>query len=43
MHELGLVDKRALTEPYRPVAYTLTPRGKKIAALVEEIEKAVIQ
>ncbi len=41
MEKLGLVQKRALSEPYRPVAYWLTPKGKRLAALVEEVESVI--
>lgn len=30
---------RVLNEPYRPVAYSLTEKGKRLSELVTEIEK----
>lgn len=38
MEKQGLVQKRALTEPYRPVAYRLTENGRKIGTIISEIE-----
>ena len=38
MEELGLVEKKALTEPYRPVAYSLTETGKKLAKIAQQLE-----
>lgn len=38
MEKLGIVKREVLNEPYRPVAYSLTERGKKLAALLKEIE-----
>lgn len=34
-----LVSKQVLNEPYRPVEYSLTERGRKLATILEEIEK----
>jgi DNA-binding HxlR family transcriptional regulator len=34
-----LVNREVLNEPYRPVAYSLTDRGKKLTELVIELEK----
>ena len=34
----SLVSRRVLDEPYRPVAYSLTEAGRKVAALVKEME-----
>jgi DNA-binding HxlR family transcriptional regulator len=38
MEEQGLVQKKALTEPYRPVAYWLTDKGKKVSEAAEFLE-----
>ena len=35
----SLVTRKVLDEPYRPVAYSLTESGKRVAALVREIEQ----
>lgn len=34
-----LVTKEVLNEPYRPVAYSLTDRGKRVANLLAELDK----
>lgn len=34
-----IVDREVLDEPYRPVAYSLTEKGRKLSQLVAEIEK----
>jgi DNA-binding HxlR family transcriptional regulator len=39
MEAAKLVDRKVLDEPYRPVAYSLTEKGKKLSQLVAEIEK----
>jgi DNA-binding HxlR family transcriptional regulator len=39
MEAAKLVDREVLDEPYRPVAYSLTEKGKKLSLLVAEIEK----
>ena len=39
METAKLVRKEVLNEPYRPVAYSLTDKGKKLAQMVTEIEK----
>jgi DNA-binding HxlR family transcriptional regulator len=36
----SLVKRTVLDEPYRPVAYNLTDFGKKVAALLVELESA---
>jgi len=36
--EEGLIRKQVLNEPYRPVAYSLTKQGRKIAKFMEQIE-----
>jgi DNA-binding HxlR family transcriptional regulator len=38
MEQLDLVQKKALTEPYRPVAYWLTDKGKRVAEVAEMLE-----
>lgn len=38
MEKLGMVKRELLNEPYRPVAYSLTEKGKKLATLLKEIE-----
>lgn len=39
MEAAKLVRKEVLNEPYRPVAYWLTERGRKLSQMVAEIEK----
>ena len=39
MEAAKLVDRKVLDEPYRPVAYSLTEKGRKLSQLVAEIEK----
>ena len=34
-----LVDREVLDEPYRPVAYSLTEKGRKLSQLAAEIGK----
>ena len=34
----GFIEKRALTEPYRPVVYSLTEKGVKLAKIIEQLE-----
>jgi DNA-binding HxlR family transcriptional regulator len=38
MEKLGVVKREVLNEPYRPVAYSLTDRGRKLAGLLIELE-----
>jgi DNA-binding HxlR family transcriptional regulator len=38
MEKLGIVKREVLNEPYRPVAYSMTEKGKKLAGLLEELE-----
>jgi len=38
MERHGIAKKEVLNEPYRPVAYSLTDKGRKLAALVRELE-----
>ncbi len=37
MEEARLVNKEVLNEPYRPVVYSLTEKGKKAADLIGEL------
>lgn len=39
MEEARLVSREVLDEPYRPVAYRLTDKGRKLSLLVAEMEK----
>lgn len=39
MEALDLVKREVLDEPYRPVVYSLTARGKRLYDLLNEIEK----
>jgi DNA-binding HxlR family transcriptional regulator len=39
MEECKLLTRRVLDEPYRPVSYSLTERGKKLSELLGELEK----
>lgn len=39
MEALKLIQKQVLNEPYRPVVYWLTERGRKLAEIVAELEK----
>jgi DNA-binding HxlR family transcriptional regulator len=38
MEKLGVTKREVLNEPYRPVAYSLTEKGKKLANLLRELE-----
>jgi DNA-binding HxlR family transcriptional regulator len=38
MEKHGIVKREVLNEPYRPVCYSLTEKGKKLATLVKELE-----
>jgi DNA-binding HxlR family transcriptional regulator len=38
MQKLGVVKREVLNEPYRPVAYSLTDKGRKLANLLKELE-----
>jgi DNA-binding HxlR family transcriptional regulator len=38
MEKFGIVKREILDEPYRPVTYSLTEKGKKLAGLMTEIE-----
>lgn len=37
----SLIKRKVLDKPYRPVAYSLTDLGKKVASLLKELENAV--
>ena len=39
MESAKLVEREVLNEPYRPVAYRLTEKGRKLSLLAAEIEK----
>jgi DNA-binding HxlR family transcriptional regulator len=39
MEENKLVSRQVLDKPYRPVIYSLTERGRKLAQLLSEIEE----
>ena len=39
MEAAKLVEREVLDEPYRPVAYSLTEKGRKLSQLAAEIEK----
>ena len=39
MEAARLVDRKVLDEPYRPVAYSLTEKGRKLSQLAAELEK----
>ena len=38
MMELGLIQKEVLNEKYRPVVYSLTVKGRKLADIASELE-----
>lgn len=38
MEQLGVVKREVLDEPYRPVAYSLTDKGRKLAGLLKQLE-----
>jgi DNA-binding HxlR family transcriptional regulator len=38
MEKVAIVKREVLNEPYRPVAYSLTEKGKKLAGLLKELE-----
>jgi len=38
LERMGFIEKQALTEPYRPVIYSLTEKGKKLARILEQLE-----
>jgi DNA-binding HxlR family transcriptional regulator len=39
MESNKLVTKQVLNEPYRPVIYSLTERGRKLSSILDEIER----
>ena len=38
MEKLGVVKREVLNEPYRPVAYSLTEKGKKLTGILKDLE-----
>ena len=38
MEKLGIVRRELLNEPYRPVAYSLTDKGRKLNSILKELE-----
>ena len=34
----AFIEKRALTEPYRPVIYSLSKKGEKLARILEQLK-----
>ena len=38
MERHGIVKKEVLNEPYRPVSYSLTDKGRKLALLLKDLE-----
>jgi DNA-binding HxlR family transcriptional regulator len=38
MEKLGIARREVLDEPYRPVAYSLTEKGKKLLSLLKDLE-----
>jgi len=38
MEKFGIVKREVLDEPYRPVAYSLTEKGKKLAGILKDLE-----
>ena len=38
MEKLGIVRRELLNEPYRPVAYSLTEKGRKLISILKELE-----
>jgi DNA-binding HxlR family transcriptional regulator len=39
MEKLGVVRKRVMEEPYRPVEYSLTDKGRRVLGIVKELER----
>ena len=39
MEKLGLIEKKALTEPYRPIVYYLTEKGKRLTEIIEQLQE----
>lgn len=39
MEWMGLVEKKVLAEPYRPVIYSLTKKGKRLAEISKQLEE----
>ncbi len=38
LEKTGIVKREVLNAPYRPVAYSLTEKGRKLASLLKELE-----
>ena len=38
MEKLGVVKRELLNEPYRPVAYSLTEKGRKLTNILKDLE-----
>jgi DNA-binding HxlR family transcriptional regulator len=38
MERHGMVKKEVLNEPYRPVSYSLTDKGRKLVTFLKELE-----
>jgi len=38
MERHGIVKKEVLNEPYRPVSYSLTDKGRKLVTFLKELE-----
>jgi len=38
MEGQGILRRQVLDEPYRPVSYSLTDKGRKLASLLKELE-----
>lgn len=39
MESLKFINKEVLNEPYRPVVYWLTEKGKRLSEIMAELEK----
>jgi DNA-binding MarR family transcriptional regulator len=39
MEEAKLITKQVMSEPYRPVVYSLTEKGKKVSEIVADLQK----
>ena len=39
LQKFGFLEKKALTEPYRPVVYYLTDKGRTLAKILTELEQ----
>lgn len=38
MEKLSIVKREVLNEPYRPVAYSLTEKGRRLTSVLKELE-----